>query len=63
MKPNGFVAAASITSQILISIRSHMSAISFANPILIIRNVFSSNFVISATQAELTGTTCCKAWE
>jgi len=61
MNPNGLVAAASITSQTLMPIRSHIVEISFASPILIIRNVFSSNFTISATCVELTGTTLSSA--
>ena len=43
-------------------IRSDMMAISFTSPILIMRNVFSSNFTISATRVELTGTTNSSAW-
>ena len=58
MKPNGLVAAASITSHTLMPIRSHMIAISFTRPMLIMRKVFSSSFTISATCVELTGTTC-----
>src|ERR1035438_6479956 len=38
MNPNGLVAAASITSQTLMSIRSHISAISLTSPMLIMRN-------------------------
>ena len=53
MKPNGLVAAASITSQTLIPMRSHIIAISFARPMLIIRKVFSSSLTISATCVEL----------
>ncbi len=57
MKPNGLVAAASITSQTLMPMRSHIMAISFTIPMLIMRKVFSSSFTISATCVELTGTT------
>ena len=57
MKPNGLVAAASITSHTLMPMRSHIIAISFTRPMLIMRNVFSSSFTISATRVELTGTT------
>ena len=57
MKPNGFVAAASITSQTSMPMRLHISAISFARPMLIMRKVFSSSLTISATRVELTGTT------
>ena len=63
MKPNGLVAAASITSQTLTPMRSHIRAISFASPILIMRKVFSSSLTISATCVELTGTTVCNACE
>ncbi len=61
MKPNGLVAAASITSQTLMPMRSHISAISFTRPMLIMRKVFSSSFTISATCVELTGTTVSSA--
>ena len=57
MNPNGLVAAASMTSQTLMPMRSHMSAISLTRPMLIMRKVFSSSFTISATLVELTGTT------
>ena len=43
--------------------RSHISAISFTSPILIMRKVFSSSFTISATCVELTGTTQSSACE
>ena len=49
-------AAASMTSQTSRSSRSHIKATSFAKPILIARNVFSSNFTISAARVDETGT-------
>ncbi len=57
MKPNGLVAAASMTSQTSMPIRSHMSAISFTRPMFTLRNVFSRSLTISATFVEETGTT------
>ena len=48
MKPNGLVAAASITSQTSRPSRSHMIATSLTRPMLTLRNVFSSSFTISA---------------
>ena len=54
INPNGFVAAASITSQTFTPNFSHIIAISFARPILIALNVFSSSFTISAVSVELT---------
>src|ERR1043165_8561822 len=54
IKPNGFDAAASMTSHTSTPRRSHMIANSLTSPILIIRKVFSSNFAISAASAELT---------
>ena len=57
MNPNGFVAAASTTSQTLRPSRSHISASSFTRPMLTARKVFSSSFTISATRVELTSTT------
>ena len=41
--------------------RSHISAISFTRPMLIMRKVFSSSFTISATRVELTGITVSSA--
>ena len=61
MNPKGLLAAASITSHTSSPIRSHIMAISFASPILIMRKVFSSSFTISATWVELTGTTVSSA--
>ena len=57
MNPNGFVFAASTTSQTSMPIRSHISASSLTRPMLTARNVFSSSLTISATRVELTGTT------
>src|SRR5690348_3987497 len=57
MKPNGFVAAASITSQTLTPNLSQITAISFTRPMLIMRKVFSRSLVSSAASGELTGTT------
>ena len=56
INPNGLVAAASITSQTSTFNRSHISAISFTRPMFTLRNVFSSNFTISAAWDEDTGT-------
>ena len=58
MNPNGFVFAASTTSQTSMPSLSHINAISLTRPILTARNVFSRSFTISATRGELTGTTC-----
>src|SRR5215212_1264878 len=57
INPNGLVAAASITSQTSTLRRSHIIANSLTSPMLIIRNVFSSSFAISAASAELTACT------
>ena len=57
MKPNGFVAAASITSHTSTPSLSHMIAISFASPMFTERKVFSSNFDNSAVSALDTSTT------
>ncbi len=62
MKPNGLVAAASITSHTSTPSRSHMMAISLTRPMLIMRKVFSSSLAISATSAVDTGTTVLSAW-
>ena len=48
MKPNGFVAAASTTSQMSIPIRSHSCASSLTSAMLTERKMFSSSFVSSA---------------
>ena len=57
MNPNGFVAAASMTSHTSMSSRPHNRAISFTSPMFTLRNVFSSSLTISATCGEDTGTT------
>lgn len=49
MNPNGLVAAASMTSQMSMPIRSHIIAISLINAMLTLRKVFSSSLDISAT--------------
>jgi hypothetical protein len=55
------VAAASMTSQTLM--RWHIIANSFTEPMLIIGNVFSRSFTISATFVELSGTAFSRACE
>ncbi len=57
MNPNGFVAAASMTSQTSISTSWQSMAISFASAMFTWRNVFSSSFASSAARHELTGIT------
>ena len=57
MKPNGLVAAASITSHTSTPRRSHMSATSLTRPMFTLRKVFSSSFTISAVWVEETGMT------
>ena len=57
MKPNGLVAAASMTSQTLMPSFADINASSFTRPMLTLRKVFSSSFTISATRVEETGTT------
>ena len=57
MKPNGFVAAASITSQMSIPMRSHSTASSFTSAMFTERKMFSSSFDSSAASgAETTST-------
>ena len=56
IKPNGFVAAASITSHTSTPRRSHTMAISFTSPMFTERNVFSSNLTSSADSGDDTGT-------
>ena len=48
MKPNGLVAAASITSHTSMPIRSHSTASSLTSAMLTERKMFSSSFAISA---------------
>src|SRR2546421_6383961 len=52
MKPNGFVAAASITSHTLTPSLSHTIAISFTSPMFTLRNVFSRILTSSAASVE-----------
>ena len=55
MKPNGFVAAASTTSQTSIPIRSQSCASSLTSAMLTERKMFSSSFVSSAASGDETG--------
>ncbi len=57
MKPNGFVAAASITSHTSTPSLSQTIAISLTRPMFTERKVFSSSFDSSAASARDTGTT------
>ena len=57
MKPNGFVAAASTTSQTSIDIRSQSCASSLTSAMLTERKMFSSSFVSSAASGVDTSTT------
>src|SRR5665647_3893196 len=57
MKPNGFVAAASMTSHTSIFMRSQSMASSFMRAMFTLRKMFSRSLVISATSGVLTGTT------
>ena len=57
MKPNGFVDAASMTSQMSISIRSARRASSLTSAMFTERKMFSSSFESSATSGVDTGTT------
>ena len=54
MNPNGFVEAASTTSQMSISIRSQSCAISFTSAMFTERKMFSSSFESSAASGEET---------
>ena len=56
MKPYGLVAAASITSQMSMPIRSVSSASSFTSAMFTARKMFSSNFVSSAASGVATRT-------
>ena len=55
MNPNGFVDAASSTSQTSISIRSQSCASSFTSAMFTERKMFSSSFESSAASGEDTG--------
>ena len=57
MNPYGLVAAASITSQMSICMRSQSIASSLTSAMFTARNVFSRSFVSSATRADETGWT------
>ena len=57
MKPNGFVAAASMTSQTSMSTSWQSIAISFASAMFTWRNVFSSSFASSAARQDDTAMT------
>ena len=57
MKPKGFVAALSITSQMSIPMRRPSCLSSFTSAMFTQRKIFSSSFTISAARVELTGTT------
>ena len=57
VKPNGLVAAASMTSQMSMSIRSASIAISLTSAMLTERKMFSSSLESSATSGVETGTT------
>src|SRR5665648_570176 len=63
IKPKGLVAAASMTSQTSMFSLLHICASSLTMEMLIMRNVFSSNLVISATSAEKTDTMVSSALE
>ena len=56
MNPNGFVAAASMTSQMSTSSRSAITAASLTSPMFTARKVFSRILVSSAASVEDTGT-------
>ena len=58
MKPNGFVAAASMISHTSTPSVRHMSASSLTSPMFTARNVFSSSFTISAAWGDETTMTC-----
>ena len=57
MKPNGFVAAASMTSQTSIPTSWQTIAISLTSAMFTWRKVFSSSFASSAARQDETGTT------
>jgi len=56
MNPNGFVAAARMTSHTSIPSRRDISATSFTRPMFTARNVFSRSLTISAASVLETGT-------
>ena len=57
MKPNGFVAAASTTSQTSMPMRSQSCASSLTSAMFTDRKMFSSSFVSSAASGDETGCT------
>ena len=62
MKPNGLVAAASMTSQVFMPSLWHMIATSLTRPMLTARKVFSSSLHISAASVDDTGTSVSITW-
>ena len=56
MKPNGLVAAASMTSQTSTPSLSQTMAISLTSPMFTLRKVFSRSLTSSAASGEETGT-------
>ena len=61
MNPKGLVAAASMTSQTSMSIRSQSIASSFTSAMFTLRKMFSSSLVSSATSGLPTGTSVSQA--
>ena len=61
MKPNGFVAAASTTSQTSMPIRSQSCASSLTSAMLTERKMFSSSFVSSAASGVETRVRPCRS--
>ena len=62
MNPNGFVAAASMISQMSSPIRSQSCASSLTSAMLTERKMFSSSFVSSAASGDETSTTSSTAF-
>ena len=62
MNPKGLVLAASITSQMSMSIRSERRASSFTRAMLTLRKMFSNSFDISAARGEETTWTWANNW-
>ena len=61
MKPKGLVAAASMTSQTSMPMRSQSIASSLTRAMLTLRKMFSSSLVSSATSGLVTGTSVSQA--
>ena len=61
MKPKGLVAAASMTSQTSMPIRSQSSFSSLTSAMFTERKVFSKSLASSATRVDDTGITCSSA--